>query len=192
MSIDPLHMAFEIAHRICDVKVGARGFRVVRVFDPDDDSTKLYIYRTDVPAYTTPGVPFGLQGAALRHWAEGELRSPFEDRVDWSRCDESLREGVLSIPSVSPAASAYVGGLCLCVFLACLASWRPAFSFVLDVRVAHPEKPRICGGFPGLVVSGTKSATILDFRPGTTTRTVGKRQDDARFTLFSGPVRSPL
>jgi hypothetical protein len=52
---------FPVAHRICDVQLGGSGFRVVRVFDPDDHTTKLFIYPTDHPLFAQPGVPFRLQ-----------------------------------------------------------------------------------------------------------------------------------
>jgi hypothetical protein len=122
MSPDPLHAAFDrflsdrdeaallaaiaehggrapsidldcpVAHRICDVCLGGSGYRVVRVADPDDHTTKLYIYAMDSKAlsFAKPGVPFRLQGEALWQWVEDELRSPTEDRVDWSRYDASL------------------------------------------------------------------------------------------------------
>ena len=123
MAADPLHVAFErflsdgdqaallaavrefggrapskdldspVAHRICDVQLDGLGFRVVRVADPDDRTTKLYIYPTDSPSFTQPGVPFRLQGEALWRWVEDELRSPadVDEQVDWSRYDPSLQ-----------------------------------------------------------------------------------------------------
>src|SRR3954470_15565183 len=99
MAADPLHAAFErflsdrdeaallaavrqfggrapskdldypITHRIRDVRLGGSDFRVVRVADSDDRTTKLYIYPTDVPA-TQPGVPFQLQSEPLWRWVE--------------------------------------------------------------------------------------------------------------------------
>ncbi|WP_457426284.1 hypothetical protein [Roseateles sp. P5_E7] len=79
-----------IAHRICDVRLGQADFRVVRVADLGDRTTRLYIYPT-VSASTQPGVPFALQGAALWRWIEDELQSPTDERVDLSRYDASLR-----------------------------------------------------------------------------------------------------
>jgi|SRR5687768_10519442 hypothetical protein len=81
-----------VAHRICDVRLGGCGYRVVRVFDPDDHSTKVFIYPTDSPAYTVLGVPFGLRGAALQRWVEDELKSPTRGPVRWSVYDPSLRD----------------------------------------------------------------------------------------------------
>jgi hypothetical protein len=124
MAADPLHNAFErflddrdeaallaavrryggrapskdvdhpVAHRICDVQLDGSGFQVARVFDPDDKATKLYIYPTDSPSVTQPGVPFRLQGAALQQWVEDESRSPTKGPVQWSRYEASLPDGV--------------------------------------------------------------------------------------------------
>jgi hypothetical protein len=122
MNADPLHAAFErflkdrdeaallaavhrsggrapsadedtpVAHRIRDVLLGGSAYRVVRVADPDDRTTKLYIYPTDAPSFAQPGVPFALQGEALWQWVEDELHSPTEGRVDWRRYDPSLAD----------------------------------------------------------------------------------------------------
>jgi hypothetical protein len=122
MAADPLHAAFErflrdrdeaallravrehggrapskdldcpVAHRICDIQLAGSGFRVVRVADLDDRTTKLYIYPTDSPSFTQPGVPLRLQGEALWRWVDDELRCPTEGRVDWSHYDASLRD----------------------------------------------------------------------------------------------------
>src|SRR5688572_30793675 len=75
---------YPLSHRICDVRLGGSGFRVVRVADQDDHTTKLYIYPTGSPSFTEPGVPFRLQGEALWQWLEDELRAPTEaeDSVD--------------------------------------------------------------------------------------------------------------
>jgi hypothetical protein len=81
-----------VAHRICDVHLVGSGYRVVRVFDPDDHSTKVFIYPTDSPAYDVLGVPFALQGAALQRWVEDELKSPTRGPVRWSTYDPSLRD----------------------------------------------------------------------------------------------------
>jgi hypothetical protein len=81
-----------VAHRICDVQLGGSGYRVVRVFDPDDRSTKVFIYPTDSPAYTALGVPLALQGGALQRWIEDELKSPTRGPVRWSSYDPLLRD----------------------------------------------------------------------------------------------------
>lgn len=65
-------------------------FRVVRVADPDDRTTRLYIYPTDVPSLTETGVPFRLQGEALWQWLEDESASPAKAPVDWTRYGASL------------------------------------------------------------------------------------------------------
>jgi len=83
---------FPVAHRICDVQLDGSAFRVVRVFDPADHTAKLYIYPTDSPSFASPGVPLQLGGAALQQWVEDELRSPADDRAEWSRYDPALRD----------------------------------------------------------------------------------------------------
>jgi hypothetical protein len=80
-------------HRICDVKLGGFFFRVTRVLDTVDHTSKLYIYPTDVPQLDQPGVPFGLQGDALARWVEDETRSPTKGPVRWSRYLASLQDG---------------------------------------------------------------------------------------------------
>ena len=124
MAIDPLHTAFDrflrdrdeeallmavrefggkappedldcpVAHRICDVQLCGSGFRVVRVADREDRTTKLYIYPKDSKSlsFTRPGVPFRLQGDALWRWVDDELRHPrdIDDRMNWRLYDPSL------------------------------------------------------------------------------------------------------
>jgi hypothetical protein len=82
---------YPVAHRICDVRLGGSVFRVVRVADLDDHTTRLHIYLTDSPSLTQPGVPFRLRGEALWRWLEDESKSPHDAPADWSRYDASLR-----------------------------------------------------------------------------------------------------
>ena len=82
------------AHRIGDISLGGSSYRVIRVFDPDDRSTRLYIYSTNSPHNAEPGVPFRLQGEALQRWIEDELQLPTKAPVPWSRYDSSLSDDV--------------------------------------------------------------------------------------------------
>src|SRR5687768_13996152 len=81
---------FPVAHRSCDIRLGGTGVRVGRVADPDDRTTKLYIYPADSESLTEPGVPFRLQGEGLWRWVEDEARSPSKGPVQWGRYDRSL------------------------------------------------------------------------------------------------------
>ncbi len=78
----PKELDTPIAHRICDVCLGGVGYRVVRVYDRGDDSTKLFIYPTKVPSYDRPGIPFERRGAALREWVEEELARQASENDD--------------------------------------------------------------------------------------------------------------
>lgn len=79
-----------IAHRICDIELLGSPYRVVRVFDPDDESTQLFIYPTSCPSFDQPGDPIGLQGEALRRWVTDELENPTTGPVDWTQYDPAL------------------------------------------------------------------------------------------------------
>ena len=79
-----------IAHRICDVNLNDVGYRIVRVVDVDDRSTRLFIYQTEIPNFKSSGVPYALQGDALFQWVMDELENPTEWEVDWGRYDPSL------------------------------------------------------------------------------------------------------
>jgi len=85
-------VAWPDAHRICDVRLGSSFFRVTRVLDTEDHTTRLYIYPTDVPSLDQPGVPFRLQGDALRRWVEDETHSPTKGPARWSRYAASLQD----------------------------------------------------------------------------------------------------
>jgi hypothetical protein len=72
-------------HRICDVEIEGRGYRVCRLLDLQDRTERLFIGPTNCPNYRIDGVPYSIQGAALRHWALDEKMRPSKERVDWEK-----------------------------------------------------------------------------------------------------------
>lgn len=74
-----------ISHRIGDIELHGRAFRVVRLADPDDRTTRLFIYPTENPSDSHPGVPIALRGEALWRWIRDEMECPTEGETDWSR-----------------------------------------------------------------------------------------------------------
>jgi hypothetical protein len=86
----PLREAtYPIHHRLCDIELGGRGYRVTRLVDLDDGRERLFIEPTDVPHYGETGVPYWLQGSGLIRWIRDEEALPTDDEIDW----ESYRTG---------------------------------------------------------------------------------------------------
>jgi hypothetical protein len=53
-------------HRIGDVELGGKAYRILRLVDLKDYSERLFIELTQSPNFKESGVPYRLQGAALR------------------------------------------------------------------------------------------------------------------------------
>jgi hypothetical protein len=70
-------------HRLRDVELCGQAYRVCRLVDLDDGQERLFIEPTDVPAYDGEGVPYQLQGKALRRWVRDESAYPAKDDIDW-------------------------------------------------------------------------------------------------------------
>ena len=73
-----------IAHRIQDVLVCGDWYRIVRVYDPDDRSSRMFVYPTETPGEQM-GVPYELSGAALHQWVMDELKEPTDGDTDWTK-----------------------------------------------------------------------------------------------------------
>jgi len=67
-----------LAHRICDIRISNADFRIVRIYNLDDRSSKLLIYPTDTPG-PQKGVPFEMQGDRLHKWVMDELATNDDD-----------------------------------------------------------------------------------------------------------------
>jgi hypothetical protein len=80
-----------IAHRIRDVSLGGDAYRVVRVYDVDNRTSRLYVYPSETPG-EQPGVPYELSGDALHQWVVDELNDPSDGDTDWSST-QVLMEG---------------------------------------------------------------------------------------------------
>jgi hypothetical protein len=70
-------------HRLRDVDLRGRAYRVYRLIDPDDGQERLFIEPTDVPDFGREGVPHRLQGKALRRWVREEAANPAKNDIDW-------------------------------------------------------------------------------------------------------------
>ena len=66
-------------HRICDVVLDGRAWRVSRVIDTVTGEMTLFIEPTDTPS-PEPGVPYSLQGEALLEWVRAETAPPSKER----------------------------------------------------------------------------------------------------------------
>jgi hypothetical protein len=74
----PGQAEFPEAHRLCDVVVEGKGWRVARVVDALAGGSRLFVEETDVPM-PKPGVPYSLQGNALLEWVRAEMESPSDE-----------------------------------------------------------------------------------------------------------------
>lgn len=72
-------------HRICDVQISGQPFRIHRLVDVEDGEERLFAEPVAKPNLNEPGVPYQLQGEALRHWVLEETRSPSKGPIDWNR-----------------------------------------------------------------------------------------------------------
>jgi hypothetical protein len=72
-------------HRLRDVEIGGRAYRVLRLAKLNRTEDRLFIEVTDFHNFDAEGVPYGLQGEALRRWIRDEIASPTKAEKDWSR-----------------------------------------------------------------------------------------------------------
>ncbi len=75
---------YPMTHRIRDVSLGGDAYRVVRVYDVDDRTSRLYVYPSETPG-EQPGVPYELSEDALHQWVVDELNDPTDGDTDWSK-----------------------------------------------------------------------------------------------------------
>ena len=69
-------------HRICDIRLLGKTFRVCRLVDVDDGEVRVFIEPTSF-ASDEPGVPYWLQGERLLGWIRDETESPSKGPVNW-------------------------------------------------------------------------------------------------------------
>lgn len=75
---------YPICHRICDIQLLGKSYRVSRVFDAHHNSTQLFIYPLENGFDSeSKGVPYELQGGALARWVWDESNHPTKDEQDW-------------------------------------------------------------------------------------------------------------
>ncbi|RCS56456.1 hypothetical protein [Parvibium lacunae] len=68
-------------HRVVDVVIGGKYYRVCRQISNDERLTLSVI---DEPSDVS-GVPIWLEGEKLRKWAEAEEEDPSDEPVDWEK-----------------------------------------------------------------------------------------------------------
>lgn len=71
-------------HRISDIVLNGRAFRVTRCFACGEELSFLPI-SSDTAAPKLGGVPYWLSGAKLGQWIEDESREDPEEDVDWEK-----------------------------------------------------------------------------------------------------------
>src|SRR5688572_13833338 len=74
---------FPYKHRICDVQLRGRYFRVLRCVECDEQLAFVPIAPN--LARDVPGVPYWLQGEVLAAWLAEEAECPTKAPVDWER-----------------------------------------------------------------------------------------------------------
>jgi hypothetical protein len=80
----PVEADYPAFHCLRDVEAGGQGYRVCRLVDVDDGTERLFLQPTDVPS-PVEGVPYWLQGEALRRWVRDEEEYPADDDIDWEQ-----------------------------------------------------------------------------------------------------------
>ncbi|WP_212796274.1 hypothetical protein [Pseudomonas sp. St316] len=68
-------------HRLVDIRIGDRNFRVCRKISQGELITLTPIEEL----FDTPGVPIWLTGDKLTLWATDEKEDPSDEPTDWSR-----------------------------------------------------------------------------------------------------------
>lgn len=75
---------YPYVHRICDIKLNGKPFRVVRVVDIKKKVIMLSINPTNTPRFQESGVPYELKGEKLFKWIEAEEENPSKEDTDWN------------------------------------------------------------------------------------------------------------
>lgn len=68
-------------HRISDIQLSNKWYRVIRFVD---EAEQVFIQDCDTPS-AEPGVPYWLQGDALRRWIRDEEEAPAKGPIDWEQ-----------------------------------------------------------------------------------------------------------
>jgi hypothetical protein len=79
----PRDVDYPEIHRICDLELGGRAYRLSRLVDLADGQERLLIEPTEFADFREGGVPYELQGAALRRWVTDETLSSAKGPVAW-------------------------------------------------------------------------------------------------------------
>jgi hypothetical protein len=66
-------------HRIVDIRIGGKSYRVCRQISADERSTLTEIDKV----LEEPGVPIWLEGEMLEKWARSEEDNPSDGPCDW-------------------------------------------------------------------------------------------------------------
>ena len=69
-------------HRICDIRLLGKTFRVCRLVDVEDGEVRVFIEPTSF-ASDEPGVPYWLQGERLLEWIREETECTSKGPSDW-------------------------------------------------------------------------------------------------------------
>ena len=77
-----------LVHRINDIQLDGKWFRIVRVVSLPTGNTDLLIYPADCGS-DNPGVPYSLTGEKLLRWVHDELNSEGDDWDTWPATDWS-------------------------------------------------------------------------------------------------------
>ena len=77
-----------LVHRINDIQLDGKWFRIVRVVSLPTGNTELLIYPTDFGS-DSPGVPYSPTGESLLRWVHDELNSEADDWDTWPATDWS-------------------------------------------------------------------------------------------------------
>lgn len=82
--VDTMDAPYLETHRVCDIELCDKFFRVTRTSDP---SETLSITPTNSPALDVPGIPYSLTGKKLMHFIQGKQRELEEacarDSIVW-------------------------------------------------------------------------------------------------------------
>ncbi|MBB5020610.1 hypothetical protein HNQ59_003935 [Chitinivorax tropicus] len=68
-------------HRLMDLRIGDRNFRLCRQISQQESITLIPIEEL----FDTPGVPLWLTGGKLVLWATDEKENPSDEPIDWNR-----------------------------------------------------------------------------------------------------------
>ena len=79
--VTPVHGDFPDLHRIFDISIGFRSYRVCRKISEGEKLT-LSLIKNDASS-DVEGAPIWLTGEKLRVWAESEVESPSKEAIYW-------------------------------------------------------------------------------------------------------------